>query len=560
MADQELHSSRAEQRMLAVAKLKRAASLPRMKDGRRPPMHVEAVSEGEKAQQSEEEKAASEEERGNSQLVQVSSEDQKTQQPLEQNGRTLEPDNDQPAPPPLQEKTVEAEAELDTELEERSMSPSAVFKRRRRSRSRSRGSKDLKGKARAPQSPVPQLGDSSQDENLPLSSPLIRPMGPPLLSPTPHFPFLQQSRFLRSPTPVSPEMSLFYPGTSPPTPLPTLEDLQKGLMRSNSAGASAVGRRMAMHKLTGGTETYDPSPSPTPPPHLSTLTRNNTVSGGERIAARQNMLNLLGTRITKEADAELASGEDRGATSPTPKRRRRRSRRTSATVNPNPVTSDSDLNSTNPDTPAVQSTTRPSLQDHYAELRAQSVTPNQLSSSRTQSSERVFKATLPIPVPVITPPPEEESERPEQTRRRSVLIEDPDEEDRDAPQQNYPNLPGTPQHAFHAPEGLRAHHLSDAPSSGSDSRPNSAVGVPVFLSQAPSRNEMFPSSPFTTPIKEKILSEEEEEEQVLYPASTIRPRTPYSNLVENYDREISWVASPGVYPIPCCFAEYSPAF
>ena len=36
----------AEQRPFAVAKLKWAASLPRMKDGWRPPMHVEAVSEG----------------------------------------------------------------------------------------------------------------------------------------------------------------------------------------------------------------------------------------------------------------------------------------------------------------------------------------------------------------------------------------------------------------------------------------------------------------------------------------------------------------------------------
>nr|VWO96116.1 Carboxylic ester hydrolase (EC [Ganoderma boninense] len=44
------HSSAAEQRATAVAKLKRAASLPRMKDGRRPPMHVEAVSEGERSQ------------------------------------------------------------------------------------------------------------------------------------------------------------------------------------------------------------------------------------------------------------------------------------------------------------------------------------------------------------------------------------------------------------------------------------------------------------------------------------------------------------------------------
>ena len=198
------------------------------------------------------------------------------------------------------------------------MSPTAVFKKRRsRSRSRSRGSKDLKGKFKVPQSPVPQIGgDSSQDENPPLPTPGTLPMVPTLASPIPHFPaFLQQSRFLRSPTPVTPDMSLFYPGTSPSTPLPTLEDLQKGLMRSNSAGSSsAAGRRMAMHKLTGGTETYDPSPSPTPPPFAQKLSRNNTVSGGERSAARLNLLTRLGTRITKEADAEAASGaEDRGA-------------------------------------------------------------------------------------------------------------------------------------------------------------------------------------------------------------------------------------------------------
>ena len=47
----------AEQRATAVARLKRAASLPRMKDGRRPPMHVEAVSEGERVEKPDEESA-----------------------------------------------------------------------------------------------------------------------------------------------------------------------------------------------------------------------------------------------------------------------------------------------------------------------------------------------------------------------------------------------------------------------------------------------------------------------------------------------------------------------
>ena len=537
MTDQDSHSSRAEQRMLAVAKLKRAASLPRMKDGRRPPMHSEAVSEGEKAA-SEEEKLNSEEEKPKYQ------QENDNREPEDQTDEhTTSQFNHHPLPVEI---TADTELELDTEIEERPTSPSQITKKRRsRSRSRSRTSKDMKGKLRAPQSPPPLGGDSSQDENPPMPTPMI-PI-PSLASPTPsRRPFLPiLPPHLRSPTPIPTEL-LFYPGTSPSTPLPTLEEIQKGLIRSNSAGSPATGRRMAMMKLTGGTETYDPSPSPTPPPSLG---RNNTVSGGERIAARQNMLSRLGTRITKETDVDLASGtEDRGAPSPTPKRRRRRSRRTSATVNSNANAgvSDSDFNSTNPNTPAVPLTPLPVLQDHYAELRALSTTP--LSNSRDQSKEGL---PVSIPSPPIIQQEEEEADRPEQTRRRSVLIEDPDEEDRDeedgkSPQQTYVGLPGTPQRTF--PDPFQMLPSSDAPSNGStDSTPASGVTVPVFMgSRGPSRIGMFPSSPFTTPLKEKALSDEEEE-QVLYPGSTVRPRTPYANIAENYDREISWVASPGMY-------------
>jgi len=522
--------------MLAVAKLKRAASLPRMKDGRRPPMHSEAVSEGEKAA-SEEEKLNSEEEKPNHQQ--------------ENDNQELENQSDEYKTSKFNhhllpvEKVADTELELDTEPEERPMSPSQTTKKRRsRSRSRSRGSKDMKGKMRAPQSPPPLGGDSSQDENPPMHTTII-PIVPLLASPIPsRRPFLPiLPPHLQSPTPIPTELSLFYPGTSPSTPLPTLEDLQKGLMRSNSAGSPATGRRMAMMKLTGGTETYDPSPSPTPPPSLG---RNNTVSGGERIAARQNMLSRLGTRITKETDVDLTSGaEDRGAPSPNPKRRRRRSRRTSATVNPNANAgvSDSDFNSTNPNTPAIPPTPLPVLQDHYAELRALSTTP--LSNSRDQSKEALPAST---PSPPIIQQEDGEADRPEQTRRRSVLIEDPDEEDRNSPGQTYVGLPGTPQRTFL--DSFRMPHSSDAPLNGStDSAPASAVTVPVFPgSRGPSRIEMYPSSPFTTPLKEKALSDEEEE-QVLYPGSTARPRTPHANITETYDREISWVASPGMYSI-----------
>ncbi|TFK44780.1 hypothetical protein BDQ12DRAFT_594313 [Crucibulum laeve] len=518
MVDREQQPSRAEQRMLAVAKLKRAASLPRMKDGRRPPMHVEAVSEGEKAA-SEGEKSQNEEERK---------------------------DDDESPPPELQRDTMDAEVD-DADVEERATSPRPTSrnKRRSRSRSRSRTSKDFKGKARATQSPTPSPlnpGDSSPDEGPPPPPPQLSIPVPQLLSPVPsHFPL--SSRLLRSPTPGSPEPSFFHPGTSPSTPiqLPTLEALQKGLFRSNSAGNTSAGRRMAMHKLTGGTETYEPSPSPTPPPLPGKLGRNNTVSGGERSAARELMLSRLGGRITKETDPEQVSGEERPAPSPTPKRRRRRSRRGSQS---NPTVSDSDFVSTSPNTPLVPPTPLPpSRLDNYVDVRAQSATPNQASSSRNQSNERVVDSPPTMP----SRQPEVDHERPEPARRRSVVVED-DEEDRYPTQPRHPGLPGTPPNRF-PPHiaALRAPHTSDAPSATSTDSASvspSAVGVPVYLSQrTPSRNQQFPSSPFTTPLKEIPISDDDEE-QVLYPADSYRSRTPYGASVDSYDREISWVAEP----------------
>jgi serine/arginine repetitive matrix protein 2 len=560
MADQESQPprapSRAEQRMAAVAKIRRATSLPRMKDGRRlRPMHVEAVSEGEKPP-TDEEKVESETEKQRSTEGQIKNPESDEAKDIiaEEHRRPSEPVSDHLLPHTTE---VPADVELDaenpdTELEERPMSssPGATKKRRSRSRSRSRGSRDLKSKLKPPPSPMPQLaGDSSQDETSVIPSPMLLPMLSPLASPVPHFPFLQQSRILRTPTPLPPEMSLFYPGPSPPTPLPTLADLQRGLMRSNSVGTAAAGRILAMHKLTGGTESYDPSPSPTPPPLISKLGRNNTVSGGERIAARQNMLNRLGTRMTREADAEAASGaEEKHVTPQHTKRRNRRRSKGSSAINSTTPVSDSDFPSTDGNTPAVSSSSLPELQDQYVELRMRSTTPNQALSSRTQSSERVSDASPP-PLPSLPQPPEEH-ERPEPQRRRSVVIEDPDDDVQNDtptdPQQHYATLPGSPQRTFQEIDGIRT-HASNTPSNGSssDSAPASAVGVPVIFSQrATSRNEPFPTSPFTSPVKARPLSDYEEE-QVLYPATTARPRTPYANAVQIHDREISWIASPG---------------
>lgn len=557
MADQDLQPSRApsraEQRMAAVAKIRRATSLPRMKDGRRlRPRHVEAVSEGEKPP-TDEEKVDSETEK------QKTITEEEIADPESDRAKDISEEHKPPSElTTLLPHTAEIAADVeldaenpDTELEERALSPSpgTTKKRRSRSRSRSRGSKDFKGKLKPPPSPMPQFaGDSSQDENSVIPSPMLLPMLSPLASPVPHFPFLQQSRILQSPTPLPPEMSLFYPGASPPTPLPTLAELQRGLMRSNSVGTAAAGRRLAMHKLTGGTESYDPSPSPTPPPLISKLSRNNTVSGGERIAARQYMLNRLGTRVTREADAEAASGAEEKIIAPHhPKRRHRRRSKGSSAVNvPTPV-SDSDFPSTDGNTPAVTSSSLPELQDQYIELRMQSTTPNQALGSRTKSSERVSDVSPPR-LPLVTQPPKEEHEWPEQHRRRSVVIEDPDDDVQNdtptVPQLHHFTSPGSPQRTFQDIEAFRT-HASNTPSNGSsDSAPASAVGVPVIFShRAPSRNEPFPTSPFTTPLKRPLS--DYEEEQVLYPATIARPRTPYANAVQIQDREISWIASPG---------------
>lgn len=548
MAEPDSHVSRAEQRAVLVAKLKRAASLPRMKDGRRPPMHTEAVSESEQG-------------KGDPSAPTTDGEDTN---PEDAANTTLRPDqlpNFQPqeevthSDPQKDDDadestladplTTEFETEAD-DPEDRSFSPNpSRSKRRRRSRSRSRTSKDYKGTVRSP-TPATAAGDSSPDEAPPI--PVAVPMFPALLSPVPsHFPspflgFQGQRMLGATPEPI------FYPGTTPPTPLPlpSLEAIQKGLMRSNSVGATQAGRRLAMAKLTGGTETYDPSPSPTPPPvpGNNRLGRNNTVAGhgGERIAARQLMLGRLAGRVAKEANEEQASGEERGAPSPTPnKRRRRRSRRASAAAT-NPPVSDSDLVSTPSHTPHLPSAPLTTPPDALSDLRSESATPNQASSSRNHSDEHVpAQSSRPIP----------EHERPDHHRRRSVLIEDDEDEVRYSPAPRIPAISHTPPPARASPllSALRNPvYRSESPAlRATEFSTNGAGTVPLYLGRgSPARHERFPISPFATPLKEKDRQlSDDEEEKVLYPADTLRPRTPAVN-VDAFDREISWVATPGM--------------
>lgn len=515
--EQDQQPSRAEQRMQAVLKLKRAASLPRMKDGRRPPMHVEAVSEGEKG---------------------GSDDDKADCSPPEITVET----------PMEVEIEAEAEVEAATTMDEgeRAISPGPATrpKRRSRSRSRSRGSKDFKGKFRGTQSPTPSpflTGDSSQDDEPPTHLPLNIAEVAPLLSPIPsHFTELQRSRLLRSPTPMSPEPA-FYPGSSPSTPLlPSLEALQRGLFRSNSAsGSNTAGRMMAMHKLTGGTEVYEPASSPTPPPLPGKLSRNNTVSGGERVAARQFMLSRLGGRFTKDVDGDQASGgDDTPAPSPTPpKRRRRRSRRGSSSANVG--ISDSEFLSTSPNTPVPPTTPLPTTFDNLAELRAEFTTPY----GTIIPNQDAVRASEALPIEELALDITEQ-EKPEHPRRRSVVVEEEeDDEERYPPIRVLPSPAVQRNNSIHM--SLSGANTSDAPYTGSaDSASPSATSVPAYLSQRTrSGTGSISSSPFTTPLKE-ISTRDDDEEQVVYHADSYRPRTPYN---ESFEREISWIADPGTF-------------
>ncbi|THV02333.1 hypothetical protein K435DRAFT_717104 [Dendrothele bispora CBS 962.96] len=511
-------SDQREQRLAAVAKLKRAASLPRLKDGRRPPMHTEAVSEGEKV-----------------------------------------PTDDEPMPgddtPPLLDdhiKAIEDPAETEADNEDTPVNTTPTRpKRRSRSRSRSRGSRDLKGKGRALQSPTPSPlipGDSSQDEALTSDPTINLPSVPPIMSPTPYH--IPQSHLLGSTTPTMQDQPFFlHPGTSPSTPLPSLEALQKGLFRSNSAG-----RMMAMHKLTGGTETYDPSLSPSPtPPVAGKFRRTNTVSGGERNAARKLLMDTLGgrSRLNRDTDGEQGSGNDEiqaPSPSPTPKRRRRRSRRGSSTT-PNPPGTDSEFQSTTPNTPVVPPTPLPLFD------QARSATPNYPPSSRGPTPNPVLlsRGHTPSPIPLSRgptpnpvlpsrrssprhsphdspqPPPSIiERDRPEPTRRRSVVVE---EEEEDI---THPPLPSTPPKQFFSNGFIpRIPHSSDAPSDMFTDYTNASG---LYDNQR--EEESFPSSPFSAIVKDQSPRDEDE---VLYTADTSLDRSIYDNEIS---REISWIAEP----------------
>ena len=532
-------STPAEQRAFAVAKLKRAASLPRMKDGRRPPMHVEAVSEGERSLDRQELGADVHMSDDSPMLSETQGGDDARQDQVEQ-----EPDVE----------TEHSEAKVDdpkTE-EEPILSPPATpllpedtpTKSRRRSRSRSRGrnSKDYKGKAKATQSPrtpnaIVSANDSSPDEGPTSSASPPNGFAPPLISPIPaHFALLQAQRIL-----ASPEPGIIYPGTSPPTPMiPTLQDIQRGLFRSNSAAA----RLIALQQLAGP-DTYDPSlasPPVTPPP-LPKLGRWNTVggSGGERVAARKVMMRHIGKRL-KEAEAEQTSGGEDPQPA-IPARRKRRSKRASA--NRSTVVDDREPPSAaSPTTPVFPTPALPPptpeparVKDDSRTLSVQSPTPNARSPSVERSREDTLAKLTGESPPVTTYDYETALER------RGVVVEEED----DAPDHDHGQASPIPRLAYNGRSDTPQTQVSSVRpphASGSPSNAESAdLGVPEYLSEpVQEQQDAFPTSPFATPLRERQGPDEEEEESRA--ENDTARRTPWSDA---YDREISWVAELGQF-------------
>ncbi len=535
-----------------------------MKDGRRPRMHVEAVSEGERSQLDLQDTGADGHLSDDSPTMsedQLPEDTSQTQvNPELEQGPEPEPEPEPeagPGPEPGPEVGTEhreAKADDPKAEEEPIFSPPATpllpedsptkSRRRPRSRSRGRGSKDFKGKAKATQSPlptnaVPSANESSPDEGPVSSSQPTAFTSPPLISPIPaHFALLQAHRLL-----ASPEPGLFYPGTSPPTPmLPTLEALQRGLFRSNSAAA----RLMVLQQLAGP-EAYDPliaSPPITPPPLPGKIFRNNTVdgSGGERIAARKMMMRQINRRVMKEAEAEQTSGGEDPQPAPHPRRKRRQRR---SSTNRSTVVDDREPPSAaSPTTPVFptaslpRSTPEPTREESDT-LAAPSPAPNPRSPSVERSREDALaKLTGESPSSATY-----NYETP--SKRRGVVVEeDDDAADHDhgqaspVPRSTYNGRSDTPPRVA----SPRPPHAPGAPSS--TSLESADTGVAADLSDSTQEQEVFPTSPFATPLREKQGPDEEEEES--HTENELARRSPWNDA---FDREISWVAELGEFPV-----------
>lgn len=350
----------ADVRAASVARLKRATSLPRMKDGRRP-----AVNGGEKPSVSDGDRPDTKSSTG---TVTPALENPATPQPSTPKYDPADDDDDDDEDGNLEESPARTPTppQLVLMLDEgpppqQPAEPSEPLpsRGRRRSRPNSRNH----SRANTPRLDAQaQLLVSAENNHIPsslssISSPPTRAL-PPNLAATSQLTAGATSALnlnLRAPPPppfLSPGSS-FLPTTTPP---PSLEVLQgnymAGVFRSKS-----VGRAHALAKLTGASvspesEYFTPFINPTPPA-ATVPSRSNTVSGGERSAARLVMMQKLRTRVNN-TDTEAQSGAEEVFTAPAilerereKKKRRRRSHRRSGSTstNTNQTTDERDFSS-----------------------------------------------------------------------------------------------------------------------------------------------------------------------------------------------------------------------
>jgi hypothetical protein len=330
----------ADVRAASVARLKRATSLPRMKDGRRP-----AVNGGEKPSASDGDRPDTKSSTG---TVTPAPEDPATPQPATPNHEQADEEEanieESPARTPTPPQLI-----LDEERPpQRPAEPSEPVPSRGRRRSRPNSRNHSRANTPRLEVQLPASADSSHIPSI-LAPPPATTLPARALPPNSAASHLAAGATaavnlnFRAPPPppfLSP-VSPFLPTTTPP---PSLEVLQgnymAGLFRSKSAG-----RAHALHKLTGGNVSPDSEyfpPFVTPAPPAATIpSRSNTVSGGERNAARLAMMQKLRTRVNN-TDPEPQSGAEEVFTAPAilerereKKKRRRRSNRRSGSNNLN---------------------------------------------------------------------------------------------------------------------------------------------------------------------------------------------------------------------------------
>lgn len=542
-------------RATAIAKLKRAASLPRMKDGRRPapPAHGgDAASENERGRSQEPDGAGS------------------PAYPTSTPTPPAEPEHEHDLAP---ESSAIASATEEPESDAPAQAATPAKKHRTRSRSRSRSKQRLKDGSRPPSRqqlsstplpvsppprspPLPTSDHDSPDQQpsslpafdhppLMLGSPTTSPL--PFLSPTGAL--MVQSPF--SPTPMSPYTPAPMSPLGSPA-LPSLDVLRErfgGLQRS----ASARARTDALHKLTGGK--VDPDhvepgpPSPPLPAPRAALNRSNTV-GGERVAVGRLMMRKLTERNKGIPEGETSGEEIVVPVSPLKKRRRRSSQ---GRRNPRlSIVDDREMTAT--PAPATPLGFPQRLLPGTPSLELDLYRGASPALSHTQAIERDRDSALAR----LIGEDHFEFDKHAVHRRREPVVEDDYNEDY---AHNYgfpPRAPETPSIALTVSvPNARLPHSSDAPSfaTTSSSIGSMADRVPVYLPDpslpSPYKQDVFPKSPFGTPMKERRSSEVEldmtqdsylNELQVPYPSPS-RQNTP------------SWQTFPGAriaaYPASC---------